>query len=129
MPRLYGFEDMAYRRVQGCRGRHAGPAHPGRAHRGEGSVIAAFGGRSVVYRQVHQEELILLQGEYPDLEVAVLISNADAWSEPLGDCDEADVVVSVVEKEETAGREGRRSRGDGRRERGSVFAMWPGLFR
>jgi hypothetical protein len=52
-----------------------------------------------------QEELILLPGECPDLEVAVLISNADAWSEPLGDCDEADVVVSVVEKEATAGRE------------------------
>lgn len=60
-----------------------------------------------------REEVILLPGECPDPEVAVLITNPDAWAEPPEDCgeaDEADVPVSV-EKDEPSG-----SKDDGQEE-------------
>lgn len=57
-----------------------------------------------------REELILLPGECPEPEVAVLITNPDAWAEPPGDGEEADAPVSV-EKEELSG-----SKDDGQEE-------------
>ncbi|WP_145497498.1 hypothetical protein [Streptomyces sp. CFMR 7] len=36
-----------------------------------------------------REELILLPGECPEPEVAVLITNPDAWEEPPEDCEES----------------------------------------
>ncbi|MGM9464552.1 hypothetical protein [Streptomyces murinus] len=65
-----------------------------------------------------REEVILLPGDCPDPEVAVLITNPDAWEEPPDDCDEPEEGV-VVEKfgpsgnedggqEETAGASGAR---------------------
>ncbi|WP_431770901.1 hypothetical protein [Streptomyces cucumeris] len=46
-----------------------------------------------------REELILLPGECPDPEVAVLITNPDAWEEQPEDCDEP---VSVERSEQSA---------------------------
>ncbi|MGQ4490868.1 hypothetical protein ACN6LM_001756 [Streptomyces sp. SAS_281] len=52
-----------------------------------------------------REELILLPGECPEPEVAVLITNPDAWAEPPEDCDEADVPVSVEKGEPSGGKD------------------------
>ncbi|MFE9250179.1 MULTISPECIES: hypothetical protein [unclassified Streptomyces] len=46
-----------------------------------------------------REELILLPGECPDQEVAVLITNPDAWEELPEDGDE---LVSVEKSEQSA---------------------------
>ncbi|MGD6751963.1 hypothetical protein [Streptomyces sp. BH105] len=46
-----------------------------------------------------REELILLPGECPDPEVAVLVTNPDAWEELPEDCDES---VSVEKSEQSA---------------------------
>ncbi|MFI9391912.1 hypothetical protein ACIG53_13625 [Streptomyces bauhiniae] len=53
-----------------------------------------------------REELILLPGECPDPEVAVLITNPDAWEEPPDDCDEpVSVEKSESSPEEADGQE------------------------
>ncbi|MBZ9641443.1 hypothetical protein [Streptomyces sp. PSKA30] len=57
--------------------------------------------KAAVYVQdpTTREELVLLPGECPDPEVAVLITNPDAWEEPPEDCAETEEPV-VVEKAE-----------------------------
>ncbi|WP_180685868.1 hypothetical protein [Streptomyces gossypiisoli] len=86
--------------------------------------------KAAVYVQdpTTREELILLPGDCPDPEAAVLITNPDAWEEPPDDCDEPDEAVSVEKAEpsgskddgqgETAGAGGARKspsrRGGGR---------------
>lgn len=52
-----------------------------------------------------REELVLLPGECPEPEVAVLITNPDAWAELPGDGDEADVPVSVEKEEPSGGKD------------------------
>ncbi|MGV9760448.1 hypothetical protein ACWDUC_32170 [Streptomyces tricolor] len=60
--------------------------------------------KAAVYVQdpTTREELILLPGDCPDSEVAVLITNPDAWEEPPDDRDEPEEAVAV-EKAEPSG--------------------------
>ncbi len=87
--------------------------------------------KAAVYVQdaTTREELVLLPGDCPAPEVAVLITNPDAWEVPPDDCDEPDEAVTVEkaepseskadDQEETAGAGGpkkpqtRRSRSSG----------------
>lgn len=68
-----------------------------------------------------REELILLPGECPAPEVAVLITNPDAWEEPPEDCEEP-VPVEKPESssdkdvgQETAGGGGAKKTASSRR--------------
>ncbi|MFD7499580.1 hypothetical protein [Streptomyces sp. NPDC059850] len=59
--------------------------------------------KAAVYVQdpTNREELILCPGDCPEPELAVLITNPDAWEVPPDDCDEQTGPVSVsVEKAE-----------------------------
>ncbi len=62
---------------------------------GHGRLMAAV----YVQDPVTREELILLPGDCPDPQVAVLITNPDAWEEPPEDCDEPHEAVAVEESE------------------------------
>ncbi|MFF6963522.1 hypothetical protein ACFY9G_09110 [Streptomyces anthocyanicus] len=68
--------------------------------------------KAAVYVQdpTTREELVLLPGDCPDPELAVLITNPDAWEVPPEDCDEPDEAVAV-EKAEPSG-----SKDDGQEE-------------
>ncbi|GGP99696.1 hypothetical protein [Streptomyces mutabilis] len=64
--------------------------------------------KAAVYVQdpTTREELILLPGNCPDPEVAVLITNPDAWDEPPEDCDEPDEAVAVEKVEPSGNKAG-----------------------
>ncbi|MFI1163307.1 hypothetical protein ACH4UM_06765 [Streptomyces sp. NPDC020801] len=76
--------------------------------------------KAAVYVQdpTTREEVILLPGDCPDPEVAVLITNPDAWEEPPDACDKPEEAVAVEKfgpsgnkdsgQEETAGAGGAR---------------------
>ncbi|WP_031070166.1 hypothetical protein [Streptomyces sp. NRRL S-118] len=68
--------------------------------------------KAAVYVQdpTTREELVLLPGDCPAPEVAVLITNPDAWEVPPDDCDEPDEAVAVEESEPP------ESKGDGQEE-------------
>ncbi|MGW3434915.1 hypothetical protein ACWDHW_44490 [Streptomyces melanosporofaciens] len=86
--------------------------------------------KATVYVQdpTTREDVILLPGDCPDPEVAVLITNPDAWEGPPDDCDEPEEAVAVEKlgpsgnkdgcQKETAGAGGARKspsrRGGGR---------------
>jgi hypothetical protein len=57
--------------------------------------------KAAVYVQdpTTREELVLEPGECPEPELAVLITNPDAWEVPPGDCDESAGPVSVEKAE------------------------------
>ncbi|MGP3938262.1 hypothetical protein [Streptomyces sp. 6N106] len=75
--------------------------------------------KAAVYVQdpTTREELILLPGDCPDPEVAVLITTPDAWEEPPDDCDEPGRGCRGGEIR-AAREQGRRPGGDSRRGQG-----------
>jgi hypothetical protein len=75
--------------------------------------------KAAVYVQdpTTREELILEPGECPEPELAVLITNPDAWEVPPGDCDESAGPVSVEKPEPSESKDDGQEEAD-RRERG-----------
>ncbi|WP_432157848.1 hypothetical protein [Streptomyces sp. bgisy153] len=63
--------------------------------------------KAAVYVQdpTMREELILLPGDCPAPEVAVLITNPAAWEEPPEDCDEPGEVVAVAKAEPSGSKD------------------------
>ncbi|MEU0839463.1 hypothetical protein ABZ370_08325 [Streptomyces sp. NPDC005962] len=63
--------------------------------------------KAAVYVQdpTTREDLVLWPGDCPEPELAVLITNPDAWEVPPGDCDEEPGPVSVGKVEPSGSKD------------------------